>query len=463
MITRSALFVAISLASFVGFLPVAYAQLNPSTVVGTAAGTIISNLLTKNGQSAVTAAGLTGNTKADAMCTPFVQECGCHMQKDQWGHCAPSGNTYNCTCGQSENGITVSGICDATLHCLAKTVGGMNGGAASSPTSLSQLGQSVAQILQSLMQGGGGSGGSGSGSGTSGTQGCTAYYPVSSPSTDPCAYYVPATSTGTSTADTSSQDLLDALNGVNTSGDASQFQTGNGGNASGNTTGNPTTGLNSDLSITGTYNPLNPQSAGTSSQGLTGIIQQSGTGATFISSNVQGNSGSASFFGGDTFNGAVSGLVGGWCRTRPWATGFFASIITPTFFDGLCKQGGFAVGSPAPASVPSDSISLTQTAIQNIKQPAPPVITTSTPSIPGRVDIWAVPTSVSLGARTTIFWNTSNVSNCTETSPDGSFNQTTLSGGAATVPLTETTIYTISCLDLGKNPVTGYATVTIGG
>jgi hypothetical protein len=85
------------------------------------------------------------------------------------------------------------------------------------------------------------------------------------------------------------------------------------------------------------------------------------------------------------------------------------------------------------------------------------------PVLPPRVDIWAVPTSVPLGARTTIFWNTENVANCTETSPDGSFKQNSLSGGASTVPLTEATTYTISCLDSQQNPQTDYVTVTISG
>ena len=74
-----------------------------------------------------------------------------------------------------------------------------------------------------------------------------------------------------------------------------------------------------------------------------------------------------------------------------------------------------------------------------------------------------MPATVPLGARTTIFWNTENVTNCTETSPDGSFSQTSLSGGAATVPLTEATTFTISCLDSQQNPATDYVTVSIAG
>jgi hypothetical protein len=83
--------------------------------------------------------------------------------------------------------------------------------------------------------------------------------------------------------------------------------------------------------------------------------------------------------------------------------------------------------------------------------------------LPARVDIWAVPASVPLGARTTVFWNTENVTNCTETSPDGNFNQTSLTGGAATVPLTGPTVFTISCLDSQHNPTTNYITVRISG
>ncbi|MDP2649104.1 MAG: hypothetical protein Q8P19_04390, partial [bacterium] len=60
-----------------------------------------------------------------------------------------------------------------------------------------------------------------------------------------------------------------------------------------------------------------------------------------------------------------------------------------------------------------------------------------------------------------IFWNAQGVTECTETSPDGSFNHTTLSGGAATVPLVRATTFTISCLVPDGSYVSSYVTVNI--
>jgi hypothetical protein len=73
-----------------------------------------------------------------------------------------------------------------------------------------------------------------------------------------------------------------------------------------------------------------------------------------------------------------------------------------------------------------------------------------------------VPSSVTLGARSTIYWNTQGVQNCTETSPDGSFHANTLSGGASTVPITSQTIFSISCVDSQQRPVTDFVRVKIG-
>jgi hypothetical protein len=353
-------------------------------------------------------------------------------------------------------------------------------------SSLGQLASAIGQALGSLMSAA--SGGSGSSdtptTPTTGTTGCTtSYYDTSDPSVpseDPCAIYVPTTTLGTtsSSTDSSIQSLLDALNG--TPGGSL-----NGSSGSVGSTDTSGTALNPDVttaSSTGSFNPFGNLPVATSTAGLSGSIELASTSATFVTNDIQGNVETASFFGGDTISGFVSNLVGSWCTSRPWASGFIASIIPPSFFDGLCTNGGFTVGAPQPAAngsaAGSDSgitetqatgyVSLTQTPVdqtQTQTQPATAVIQTAsastTPYIPGRVDIWAVPPSVPLGARTTIFWNTENVSNCTETSPDGSFSQTSLSGGAATVPLTEPTTYTISCLDSQQNPVTDYVTVDI--
>ena len=223
--------------------------------------------------------------------------------------------------------------------------------------------------------------------------------------------------------------------------------------------------LTTTADVTGTFVAPNSQT-GTTTPGLSGGIQTTGTGATFTANNVQDNTETSAFFGGDTIGGFVSNLVGGWCHSRPWAGGLIASIIPPSFFDGLCSSGGFAVGTPTAAVATSGSTNQTSVVLTQTKvQQTTPTQTTlpTTQLIPARVDIWAVPSTVPLGARTTIFWNTENVTNCTETSPDGSFSQTSLSGGAATVPLTEATTFTISCLDSQQNPATDYVTVSIAG
>ncbi|MBI2025510.1 hypothetical protein HYT04_01845 [Candidatus Kaiserbacteria bacterium] len=72
-----------------------------------------------------------------------------------------------------------------------------------------------------------------------------------------------------------------------------------------------------------------------------------------------------------------------------------------------------------------------------------------------------MPDKVPLGTRTSVFWNTKGVEQCSITSPDGSFNENSLSGGAATVPLSGPTTFTISCLTAAGTPVTDYVTVQL--
>ena len=79
----------------------------------------------------------------------------------------------------------------------------------------------------------------------------------------------------------------------------------------------------------------------------------------------------------------------------------------------------------------------------------------------GEADIWSVPATARLGSRVTIFWSAKNVVSCIETSPDGSFAETSLSGGAATVPITGPTTYSISCTQADGKHVNNYVTVEI--
>jgi len=94
----------------------------------------------------------------------------------------------------------------------------------------------------------------------------------------------------------------------------------------------------------------------------------------------------------------------------------------------------------------------------------PVVVGSATITVAGApsVSIWAVPPSVPSGARASIYWNTQGVTQCSETSSDGSFIQITLSGGAATAPLTSaTTTFTISCLAPDGSHVIGNTFVTV--
>ncbi len=172
------------------------------------------------------------------------------------------------------------------------------------------------------------------------------------------------------------------------------------------------------------------------------------------------------FYGSQTFgNQGSQGLVARWCRARPWAGGFLAKIVDPSFFDGICKARGYQVGEPPAPTPPAPTTSLQQISPTKatVSVPTKPAtstpIATSTPRGPPRVDIWAVPPTVPLGTRTSIFWSTQNVVDCRETSSDGQFSHKTLSGGSATVPIIALTTFTITCLVSDGTTVTKSVTV----
>ncbi|MDR3570743.1 MAG: hypothetical protein P4L81_00890 [Candidatus Pacebacteria bacterium] len=198
--------------------------------------------------------------------------------------------------------------------------------------------------------------------------------------------------------------------------------------------------------------------------GVLGNILLSQNGATIFAQTVNSanNSETSGFYGSDTINNQSQGVVGQMCQGRPWASNFLANIIPPTFFDGLCEWGGYQVGQTQQQQT-QPQVTLTQHANTKptTQKQATTTAATSTPSVPPQAVIWAVPASVPLGTRTSVFWNTQGVTQCTESSPDGSFSGTSLSGAAATVPITSATTYTISCLDSAGNPITDYVTVSI--
>ena len=368
----------------------------------------------------------------------------------------------------------VTGKCLVALNCKGINYTGLDG----KTTGVGGLGGIVGdifkaalpQLLQQLMKGGqsGSGGGSSGGAGTGvGSYGCSTYYQVTVPSTDPCAYYIPPTSQSllnTGTQSTASTELLNALNsGANTNLNVGA----EGGGATATNVsdqllgGLQNTGASQEVPATSDERPVDTNLATQKvnlKSGTEGNIEIRDTGATVIARarDAEANTEVAGFYGSDTFGGEQpQGIVARMCQNRPWASSIVTYVIPPSFFDSLCAWRGYQVGTPPPAPTVVTKTTITPPPVQT-PQPQP-----SAPAIPPEIDIWAVPERVSLGARTSIFWNTKGVASCTITSPDGSFNEHTLSGGAATVPITGATAFTISCLTPDGKPVTDYVTVQL--
>lgn len=450
------------------------------------------------------------------MCLPiWVYELPCKVPEMKGVPPTPTGRLggQGCPCKDVTNGKTTTGICISANKCQGKTTAEGKG------VGLGQVGDimkglgPLMQQLQGMMKGGGGGGsGGGQGGGQGGGMGglgsqipglgsnwdtnmCYGQrYDSTVPTTDPCATYKPATSNdllnSLNTNRNTSGSLLDALNGSNSSANSQQSADNAGGSDQ------PPQSVSSQLQQNAPASSVSGgSSADTGSAGQAGSGQQAASSSPFAGSSVgglaqvppggargdittdaagltvtagtrdtQANTEIAGFFGADTGDQSAS-VVGSWCTNRPWATNFLGKIVPPAFFDSLCKWRGYTVGPQAPAD--SSNTGAMRPAVELQQQtgkgpiPKKTAASSTAPVAEGKVQIWAVPAKVSLGARTSVFWNTQNVTSCTETSPDGSFNQTSLSGGASTVPLTGPTTFTISCLDMTGKPVTGFVTVEI--
>jgi hypothetical protein len=365
------------------------------------------------------------------------------------------------SCGGKTAGGAVSGKCVSDGVCeasKASTPGGGNmdvGG-------LGQLLGAIAQMMNALKgqpQGGGAP--------TSGTQrpsiGCTTYTQVSTPSADPCAYYVPSsasninlsegldTGTGESAAPNPVSDLLNSLLG-NT-------------NTNTNTNSNENTSSDGSTASGGVSSTTSSGATGIGPDGASGDILTLPNGATVYvrNENAQGNSVIAGFMGAPAGMGnQPQSLVASWCRSRPWASNFLSFIIPATFFDSLCTLRGLPLGMPVSDSAPGvTQVGLTQVKVPSQVATSAPGYQPTPPSPQIEVDIWASPASVPLGSRTTIFWSSRNAASCTETSPDGSFSHSSLSGGGATVPLSGPTTFTMSCVAPDGTHATDYVTVNL--
>ena len=356
--------------------------------------------------------------------------------------------------------FTTTGKCVAPLTCKAVSTAGPSG------FGTDIMKQVLGSLMQKLMSGGE-KGGSGSGSGstpastpTSGTTGCAQYYNVTTPTPqDPCAIYVQPVSDSIGTTGSNSSAVSDYLNQTDT------------GTTDTNTSINTNTNTN-QLTVqvstvttttdepTSTVRVIVPQGAiGGLTSGVSGDVKTLGNSGTILAGSVDANNNSvtAGFYGGESFNGQPQGAISGLCQNRPWASNFISYVLPATFFDSLCTLRGYQVGQPVKTPAPVVTVTQTKAAPVTQTQTTNTVLSNVAP----KVSIWAAPATVPLGSRTSIFWNSQGVTNCIETSPDGAFAQSSLSGGASTVAITGSTVFSISCITPDGSHVTDSVTVEL--
>ena len=197
--------------------------------------------------------------------------------------------------------------------------------------------------------------------------------------------------------------------------------------------------------------PLNQKNVPVPQTGLRGDLLSLGGGVTIYARSRTGNTEVSGFYGG---SGAPSGL----CQRRPWSNNFLSYIIPPTFFDNLCKWGGFGQN---PQLTSGTGLESGTRPVVGPRNPPTPVNPQESDLVP-EAHIRASPESVNLGGRTTVFWVSRNVASCEETSSDGNFYGTTQSGGASTVSLSGPVTFYIDCLGLSGERVSDSFTVQIG-
>lgn len=345
-------------------------------------------------------------------------------------------------CGDTVNGIPITGVCVAPQKCEGKSGGGAGGEGSQMISSL--LGQAMQQIMGAL-QGGGGGGGGGSGAvPDSGLAGCTNYYQVSTPSTDPCAIYSPSA-------------VLDA--GGGSSGIANDLLNSLGSPPSNVSGGILDTIKNVTVAGSGTQTNTPAQAPAPGNQGISGDLRVGNAGATIFANLREGLSEVAGFFGGST-GGASQALsaAGRLCSARPWQGGVVSNVISPTFFDGICKLSGYQVGV-VPQSQSGQAGNTLPTSSGSGGTNTTPIRPGFVSDVPPEVDIWAEPSSVRLGTRTYIFWRAQGVISCAATGPN--FSQNSLSGGASTVPISGPTTFSIECLMGASTTIRDSVTVQI--
>lgn len=426
-------------------------------------------VITQAGVQAVTGAAL---SPANAMCNPVIPACPCGTVPSKAG-CVPGPNMFQCPCYDVTLSFMTVGFCAAPVYCQAIKVPGLLGIGM-------QVGQGVVSSILRNALGGGSQQRQGGGTGTRTVipptpTGCRQYYRTSVPSSDPCAVYVPATSTSSVDRDYV-QRLLDALRQPQRSG----TQTVTPPARTTQQTQTPAVQQRAPDISDSLFNwaQFLPQQPKTPQQPKNTFIQELGSRSEFritpTSATLEAgfrddtaNVETSAFFGTGSGAGTPSPAQR-LCLVRPWQHPIVSTYLHASLFDSLCTNRGFAAGvsaTPDAPVVPAPARrSSTPPASKTTVKP------TSTPAYTGpyvepSIDIWAVPSRVSIGSRTSIYWYSKGVVSCTVTSPDGSFKQGGLSNlyGASTVPLSDTTVFSLSCLTPDNRPITDYVTVNVGG
>jgi hypothetical protein len=343
-------------------------------------------------------------------------------------------NMHMCPCADSTNGFTTSGKCIAAFKCQADSSGGM-------PPMLPMLPMPMPMPSS-----------------------------PSSPSDSPCDQGGQASSivTGTTTNATSSAAASSTC--PSTNNDFGQYPSYDTSSSNTNTDNSGTSGglpditslLNGPATDSGSVNttptggtivPSTPTSPAAtppapfgSVEGVTGDVQVQGQYVRVLASNRNSARGTqvSGFYGFQTVSGiAANDIFKNLCALRPWSSNFISFIVPSSYFDALCSARNFAVGVTAAAT---SNATVSNTTYSGTSANATP----SAPSAPrylgnAHADIWATPSAVSSGDRTSIFWDATGVSACSITSSDHAFSGSSLSGHASTGSLTANTAYTITC------------------
>lgn len=404
------------------------------------------------------------------MCMPWNIACPCGAGINPPKCNAGGPNKANCPpgiCIDTTNGFTTKGTCPAAGVCRGESTS--DGKSLGDLKGIMDLAKGLMDMLKPKEKGGGGGGGGANPLAdlyppctTNPATGTVSPIPCKNP--DGSINYGGGTNPGlfgdTNLNPSVGSTLLDALGktsdvidetGTNTDTDTDADAGGGADTDTGSDTG---TGDDSGKEEGGEEKI--PDDASTLKSGSKGDILIGEGGVTITGSSRDGDTETASFFGSDARSRLQSAsIIGRLCAARPWAGSFLTAVIPSGFFDGLCRIGGYQVGivqlqpgtagkaGPKTFTAPTDMPSYV---------PAPD---TGAPV----VDIWAEPDRVRLGTRTYVFWTSQNVESCKVSGP--SFHHTTLSGGASTVTITDTTVYTIECKGLDGNEATDSVTVEL--